>query len=73
MRARILSSVLLPAPLRPMIPTVSPALISNETSLSAQKSRFGSLGLPAARARRSPAMSSRSDRYRPTPWVAPMR
>jgi hypothetical protein len=37
MRERILSSVLLPAPFPPMIPTTSPSLISNETSRSAQK------------------------------------
>ena len=32
MRERILSSVLLPAPLRPMMPTTSPSCTSNETS-----------------------------------------
>ena len=37
---RILSSVLLPAPLRPMMPTTSPFLMSNSTSLSAQKVSF---------------------------------
>ena len=36
--ARIFSSVLLPAPLRPMMPTTSPAATSKETSRSAQKS-----------------------------------
>ena len=36
MRERILSSVLLPAPLRPMMPTTSPSLTSKETSLRAQ-------------------------------------
>ena len=35
-RDRIFSSVDLPAPFAPMMPTVSPLLISNETSLSAQ-------------------------------------
>jgi len=35
-RERILSSVLLPAPLRPMMPRISPCSTSNETSLSAQ-------------------------------------
>ena len=35
---RILSSVDLPAPFRPMIPITSPRLTSNDTSLSAQKS-----------------------------------
>src|SRR6266446_5134787 len=36
MRDRILSNVLLPAPLRPMMPTTSPFLTSKETSLRAQ-------------------------------------
>ena len=36
MRDRILSRVLLPAPLRPMMPTTSPWPTSNETSRSAQ-------------------------------------
>ena len=36
MRERILSNVLLPAPLRPMMPTTSPLSTSNETSRSAQ-------------------------------------
>ena len=38
MRLRILRSVVLPAPLRPMMPTTSPRLTSNETSFKAQKS-----------------------------------
>ena len=38
MRDRIFSSVLLPAPLRPMMPTTSPRAISNDTSSSAQNS-----------------------------------
>src|ERR1035441_1727997 len=38
MRLRIFSSVLLPAPFRPIMPTTSPRLTSKETSLSAQKS-----------------------------------
>src|SRR5437660_580599 len=37
MRERILSSVLLPAPLRPMMPTTSPRFTSKLTSFSAQK------------------------------------
>jgi hypothetical protein len=67
-----LSSVLLPAPFRPMIPTVSPALISNETSFNAQKSR---LARSCLRPRReaSSEMSSRGERYRPMPGVAPIR
>src|SRR5689334_17077470 len=35
MRERTLSSVLLPAPLRPIMPTTSPCLISKETSFNA--------------------------------------
>src|ERR1039457_6624837 len=35
-RDRILSSVLLPAPFRPMMPTASPCFTSNETSRRAQ-------------------------------------
>ena len=38
MRERILSSVDLPAPLRPMMPSTSPRLTSKLTSLSAQNS-----------------------------------
>jgi hypothetical protein len=38
MRLRILSSVLLPAPFLPMMPTTSPFPTSNDTSRSAQKS-----------------------------------
>ena len=38
MRDRILSSVVLPAPLRPMMLTTSPRLISKSTSRSAQNS-----------------------------------
>jgi hypothetical protein len=41
----ICSKVDLPLPLHPMIPTVSPFLISNETSLSAQNSRKYRLGV----------------------------
>ena len=41
MRERILSSVLLPAPLRPMMPTTSPRLISKDTSRNAQNSSLG--------------------------------
>ena len=37
MRLRIFSSVLLPAPLRPMMPTTSPCVTSKETSRRAQK------------------------------------
>ena len=37
-RARIRSSVVLPAPLRPMMPTSSPLPTVNDTSCSAQKS-----------------------------------
>ena len=45
-RDRIFSSVDLPAPLEPMIPTVSPLLISKETSLSAQM--MSSSSVPAS-------------------------
>ena len=38
MRRRIFSNVLLPAPLRPMMPSTSPRLTSKLTSLSAQNS-----------------------------------
>ena len=37
MRETIFSSVLLPAPFRPMMPTTSPSLTSKETSFKAQK------------------------------------
>ena len=47
------SKVVLPEPLRPMMPTVSPFLISNDTSLSAQNSRKYCLGVcPAMRCNR---------------------
>ena len=71
-RARILSIVLFPAPFRPMMPTVSPARISNETSFRAQKSRLAR-SCCRLRSEASSEMSSRSERYRPMPWVAPMR
>src|SRR5437773_1473093 len=44
MRLRILSSVDLPAPLRPMMPTTSPCLTSKETSFKAQNSSVGEVG-----------------------------
>ena len=47
MRARIFSIVLLPAPLRPMMPTVSPARISKETSFSAQNSLAAASSAPS--------------------------
>ena len=46
MRDRIFSSVLLPAPLRPMMPTTSPRLTSKETSFSAQIVGLSWLPLP---------------------------
>ena len=55
MRDRIFSSVLLPAPLRPMMPTTSPGWTSNETSCSAQKSlhrHVAAADLPEAAQRR---------------------
>ena len=49
MRERIFSSVLLPAPLRPMKPITSPGCTSKETSRSAQKSLpLGVPGRPAS-------------------------
>src|SRR5271157_5042895 len=39
-RERIFSSVLFPAPLRPMIPTTSPGRTSNDTSFNAQNGGF---------------------------------
>ena len=55
MRLRIFSSVLLPAPFRPMMPTTSPRLTSKETSFSAQKS---SADFPEAGDRRSEVVQS---------------
>ena len=71
MRERIFSSVDLPAPLRPMMPSTSPRLTSKLTSLSAQNSSTVVAGdeLAAARhvdgrareaLRASRAMTSRS-------------
>ena len=60
MRDRILSSVILPAPLRPMMPTISPRLISKSTSLSAQNS---SISAPVTSWR--PRIMSRAERARP--------
>ncbi len=54
MRERILSSVLLPAPLRPMMPSVAPDTTSNETSRS-DHSVFASSPL----SRRSPERRER--------------
>jgi hypothetical protein len=51
MRERILSSVLFPAPLRPMMPMTSPARTLNVTSRNAQKSPSGTP--PAARTPRT--------------------
>src|SRR5712692_5224273 len=51
MRERILSRVLFPAPLRPMIATTSPSSMSKLTSLKAQKSSRFPAGLSAAECR----------------------
>ena len=51
MRERIFSSVLLPAPLRPMTPMTSPCATSSETSLSAQKCIVGGAALRAVEQR----------------------
>ena len=58
MRDRILSSVLLPAPLRPMMPTTSPCLTSKETS--SQRPDRSSASSAAASPRRSGAQRRRS-------------
>ena len=64
MRDRIFSSVLLPAPLRPMMPITSPGWISNETSCSAQKSSIDT-SLPRIwRNRRSGAVAMSVSRSR---------
>ncbi len=65
MRERILSSVLLPAPLRPMMPTTSPASTSKLTSFRAQIVLTCPVDEPAWRRRRMGAaaalvMASRS-------------
>ena len=46
MRLKTLRNVLLPIPLRPMMPTASPCLISKLTSLRAQNSRLHRPGRP---------------------------
>ena len=63
-----LSSVLLPAPLRPMIPSTSPCLTSRSTSLSAQSSSEVCVAAPGWRMRSSGRLAactsvSRSVRY----------
>src|SRR5262249_23121841 len=69
-RLRIFSSVLFPAPLRPMMPTTSPSWMSKSTSFSAQNSsdvaRAPAGRLPRSRPRAdfSPsAITSRKTRY----------
>ncbi len=57
MREMILSSVLLPAPFRPMMPTTSPCPTSNDTSRSAQIISSGGGGCPIRRRRRTGALS----------------
>src|SRR6185312_7828041 len=52
MRLRILSSVLLPAPLRPMIPTTSPASTPNVTSRKAHTTLVGLLSANLSSERR---------------------
>src|SRR6266581_2043359 len=56
-----LSSVLFPAPLRPMMPTVLPRAMSNDTSCSAQNSSKYRSDLPSRSPRKS---SSRKGRLR---------
>src|SRR5262249_29960521 len=48
-RLRILSNVVLPAPLRPMMPTTSPRFTSNDTSCKAQNSAVRSEGAAGTR------------------------
>src|SRR5258708_7068580 len=84
MRERTLSSVLLPAPLRPITPMTSPFSTSNETSLSAQKVDAFVLSDGAERKRRMGALTrlpSASPKRvyraalpsRPPPCKAPIR
>src|SRR5436309_1794903 len=54
MRLRIFRRVLLPAPLLPIIPSTSPALTSNETSLSAQNVSEVDLPFPRSEEFQSP-------------------
>ena len=74
-RERIFSSVLFPAPFRPMIPTTSPRRTSKDTSRRAQievsgvpfrKLRMRRMGAPSA-----PIIASRRVRCRT--WLAPIR
>ena len=77
-RLRIFSSVDLPAPLRPTMPTTSPRPTSNETSLSAQNrgppwACSRRVPLRASRAARSlPEMASRSEGGAPDESLAPV-
>ena len=77
MRERILSSVLLPAPLRPMIPTTSPAATLNVTSRSAQSvraplARFDDRPRRRCRDRAAACdIASRKDPYVNTPRADP--
>ncbi len=60
-RDRILSSVVLPAPLRPMMPTTSPGAISNETSRRAQIDAVSVSGRARPSERSRPTRDSRSE------------
>ena len=59
MRARILSTVLLPAPLRPTIPSVSPGSSSKVTSFRAQIVWRAARGAAPTRRRKAPVRLSR--------------
>src|SRR5512135_3658663 len=67
-RVRSLSSVLLPAPLRPMIPTTSPWRISKSTSRSAQKASRSCWPSPKG-CRRRCTIASRRDVERVELWA----
>ena len=83
MRDRIFSSVLLPAPFRPMMPTTSPGATLNDTSFSAQMQRrrgrsaeAAAGGPPDSRRHDAAAASesvSRSEPYVNAPRIAPRR
>src|SRR3954471_20611752 len=75
MRERILSSVLLPAPFGPMMPTTSPTPTLKLTSLSAQNSVVSAVSWPARRrSRRSgpPSIETMDSRKFVASSVRPM-
>jgi hypothetical protein len=64
------SSVLLPAPLDPMMPSAVPSSTLNDTSRSDQISRTSRRGAPRSRRARRASVSRRSA---PWPWCSPRR